>query len=367
LDHNVKLVMCGYEGTSTLMGPTKPFPQNLIEAEDYVTFFPIKRCYAHNFTDDSCQTNVMYVNALKSWIAQKPHMPIMMSEYYNVSKYEDLPILFTSRMKKDLFDFHLNDVCGMLYMHVPLVNWGMRTLTQLLYAYLAWDVHSDTETLLDEYFCNWYGPYAKEMRKVYCLIEKAWLYCADWRNWGNESMLTMLQKWDGSRPEMPISMENHFVTVTTAVENGRQSVQLMQEAKCILNGLRIREKQEVSERISLDTKVGVNPFEIAIEEKDAIFGKRLGEDYRLLLYGLDTMTIMTELASYYDSLYKNETENVECIWRRIEEVEERMDSYYIPIGFDCSGAGLVSRDALTRSQVGELLRRIRKHRGNVKC
>ena len=98
LDHNVKLVMCVYEGTSTINGPINPIPKNLIEAGDYGVFYPILRCYAHDFSDCTCIGNSHYVDNLKAWYAHSPSLPIMIGEYYNVSKFEDLPLLFTARI-----------------------------------------------------------------------------------------------------------------------------------------------------------------------------------------------------------------------------------------------------------------------------
>lgn len=360
LEQDIKLVMCGYEGTSTISGPVNPFPSNLIEAGDYVTFFPINRCYAHGFTDSGCGTNKPYAEALKSWFMHKPHMPVMVGEYYNVSKYEDLPILFSNCMKKDFPDYYASGVQGMTYMHLPVVNWGMRTLTQLLYARLAWDINSDVNALLEEYFHKWYGPYEAEMRKVYELIEKAWRNCADWRNWGHKSVLTKLQAWDGAIPVEPMLMDNHFVTASAAVESGSKAIKRMQEAKRILDGVRARERQSGADRSSLSIETAANPLEAAKIERDAAYEMRLGEDFRLLLYGIDVMVIMTELIAYYDALYRKETDAAEIAWKKIEEVEEKLDSYYIPIGFESPGVGVVSRDALTRSQVRDLLRRIRK-------
>ena len=72
----------------------------------------------------------------------------------------------------------------MVYMHLPMVNWGIRTLTQVLYAQMAWDINTDVKQFLDEYFLNWYGAYAEDMCKVYELVEKSWITVANWRNWG---------------------------------------------------------------------------------------------------------------------------------------------------------------------------------------
>lgn len=60
LDHNVRLVMCAYEGTATLEPPEKPIPKELVNSGDYIVFYPILRCYEHAFFDDACSMNEFY-------------------------------------------------------------------------------------------------------------------------------------------------------------------------------------------------------------------------------------------------------------------------------------------------------------------
>jgi len=66
---------------------------------------------------------------------------------------------------------------------------------------------------------------------------------------------------------------------------------------------------------------------------------------------------MTGLAKYHTALLNGNSADAEAAWQDVEAGAARLDSYYIPI---LLGDGVVeSRDALTRSQVRELLRRIR--------
>lgn len=362
LDHQVGLIACAYEGTSTIWGPTKPIPKNILDAGDYVIFFPIRRCYAHAFSDTTCDINRIYNDALGTWFKQKLNLPVVIGEYYNVSRFEDLPILFTGCMYRDFSYYHSTGVTGVTYMHIPLVNWGIRTLTQVLYAQLAWSVKTDLDIFLEEFFQNWYGPYADDLRKVYDLMEKAWLFSADWRSWFDRSILTKLNEWDGCRPDAPFKLENHFKSSRGAIKSGRQSIAFMLEAKKILSEVRSHDRILNSRKSSMFMHTAVNPIEAAKVQREDSYEMRLGEDYRLLIYGLDTMKIMTELVAYHDALFKNYLKYAERIWQKIERIAEKLDSYYIPIGFEEPGAGLISKDALTRTQVRYLLRRIRKSR-----
>jgi len=360
MERDVRLVMCAYEGTATISAPEKPVPLNLIDAGDYITFYPIKRCYSHNFNDPSCSWNSYYNERLKSWFDIKPVMPVMMGEYYNVSKFEDLPLLFTKRITSDLPTYYKTGVRGITYMHLPLVNWGMRTLTQLLYAQLSWDVNSDVNAFLDEYFKLYYGPYSKDMRKVYELLEESWAYSSQWRAWGGDSVLSQLQAWDGRKPDKPLPCNDH-VTYDKIVSSGRGSLSLMDKALGILNNIIKKEQVRAATDDNDTLELVMNPVMLReLEMKNCKLGKRLSEDRRLMIYGADTMRIMTELVAFYDALYRDEKDIYNKIWDDIELIADKMDSYYMPITYEAL-PGLDSRDALTRSQVGDCIRRCRKY------
>jgi rubredoxin len=181
LDHPCPMCTWAYEGTGNLQGPSGAVPRNLIEAGDMIGFAPIMRCYAHDFADPACPDNARHHAALASWFKDNAGLPMTVCEYYNVSKYEDLPLLFTTRLAHDLPAYYAMGVQGMSYMHPPLVNWGPRALTQVLYAQLSWDIRTDTPVFLEEFFRNWYGPHAGAMRRAYDKIEEAWLAIGAWR------------------------------------------------------------------------------------------------------------------------------------------------------------------------------------------
>ena len=361
LDRDVSMVMCSYEGTSTIHGPERHIPERLITAGDYVEYYPINRCYLHDFSDNMCSCNAFYDTALKSWLTAEDALPVMMGEYYNVSKFEDLPILFTRRIAADLPYYHSVGVRGMTYMHIPMVNWGMRTITQVLYAQLCWDVNTDVKAFLDRYFSQWYGPYAVEMRKVYELTEDAWSYCTQWRAWSKMSILSQLKAWDGAKPEKPLFPGDHFDNAEGILKRGRESIRLLEEALGILDVVRRKEKESTNREDKASSSAAVNPAMMREMAEMRSYEIRLGEDRRLLIYGLDTMTVMVELAAYHDALCRDDLNEGDQIWESIEKAADELDSYFIPIRYEYP-VGLESKDGLTRSQVRELLRRIRSQR-----
>ncbi|MBP1989936.1 DUF4838 domain-containing protein [Paenibacillus eucommiae] len=364
IGHPIRLIICGYEGTDTLDGPQYPVPDNVAEAGDLVVYYPINRCYEHDLDAGSCSANSRYHGALQSWCDLKSTLPVIMGEYYNVSKFEDLPLLFTSRMAHDIPAYWRMGVKGITYMHVPLVNWGMRTLTQLLYAQLSWDAETDTDRFLQEYFVNWYGPHAVTMSEAYESIEQAWGYIADWRSWKKDSVLSLLLAWDGAKPVQPLAVGDHFQhQAANAVQAGRMSLDLLDQALQLILTALADDKAALASQALATWKVAINPVDARAQSLAELrFELRLGEDRRLLLYGIDTLKLQVEFVVYYDALYKGDESLVNVSWQRIEQTAERMDAYFLPIGYEQPGAGLESKAALTRSQLRELIRRCRTWR-----
>jgi hypothetical protein len=366
LSHRVQLVICAYEGTTTLQGPKNPIPENLTTSGDYVVFYPINRCYAHDINDQQCSVNRYYDEALQSWLKYSSAIPIMLGEYYNVSKFEDLPLLFTSRIQNDLPYYAQNGTTGITYMHVPLFNWSVRTLTQNIYAQLAWDMQTDVSQFIADYFEKWYGPYAEEMQLDYKNIEEAWLLIADWRAWSPRSVLSQFLLWNGKRPDAPLKMDNHFGNPSNAIESGRRSVALLKEAMAILEKVRKQDQRSMAQTSENELVLAVNPNQMQSMKSSKQYEWRLGEDRRLLRYGIDTMTLMTDLVAYHNALYLRNDEQAWNIWKNIELTTEDLDSYYIPIEFESSNAGFKSKDALTRTQLRDVINRVRLFQNEIR-
>ena len=62
-----------------------------------------------------------------------------------------------------------------------------------------------------------------------------------------------------------------------------------------------------------------------------------------------------------NDLYQDKNQ-IEALCNNIEGIADELDSCYIPIGYEFSGAELVSKDGLTRTQLWEVLRRCSKFR-----
>ncbi|WP_135555123.1 DUF4838 domain-containing protein [Paenibacillus cymbidii] len=368
LGRPVRLVLCAYEGTDTLFGPSRPVPESVLAAGDMIVYYPINRCYAHDLADAGCAANDKYRKALHSWTSLQPAVPVIVGEYYNVSKFEDLPLLFVRRMLRDIPAYARMGVRGMTYMHVPLVGWGMRTLTQLLYAQLLWDAETDGDAFLSEYFSLWYGPHAERMRQAYEAIEEAWRDIADWRAWKRDSVLSHLLRWDGGRASAPLAAGDHFGAGGPAVivQAGRASLGLLEQAMRGLEAALADDKALSAAGVSAAWRVAVNPAEASRQTRRELRHElRLGEDRRLLRYGIDTMRLQVETVAYHTALHEGAGEAAEAAWQEMERAAERLDLHFIPLGYEQPGAGFVSKDALTRSQLREVLLRCRAKRAEA--
>ena len=139
------------------------------------TFYPIARCYVHDFDDPDCPHNARYQQQLHGWFTDpKRHYrgQLVIGEYYNVSGYQCLPIVFMHTMANDIPHYYKVGARYFQYMHVTTANWGNKALTNYQMARQLWDVNTDCEALLADYFTQRYGPAASTMRRFYESLEK---------------------------------------------------------------------------------------------------------------------------------------------------------------------------------------------------
>ena len=364
LDHDVQLVLTAYEGTSTLSAPTNPVPENLTEAGDYIVYCPILRCYAHALSDTSCSYNKVYAETLSDWMTVREQIPVMLLEYYNVSKLEDLPVLYQSRIAADLSEWFARGVSGFTYMHFPLVNWGVRTLTQCLCAALSWNRELDTARFLTEYFNARYGPYAELLREAYAEIEMASTLSTSWRAWGNRSMLTAFSLWDGTLEHAALHPDDHLGL--NAVDNGYTSLHRLEHAMEVCGTALALEKDRLAgitpgaeTDSSSAVSAAVNPIELARLSKSPQIERALTDDRMGLRYGNLIYRLMTELAACHEALVKRDRAAFLSHYTILEKAEDDAQTMCMPLTFHATHAKIECRDVLTRAQIREPLRKMR--------
>lgn len=354
INRKVNLALEIYEGTCTLYPPEKEIPENIKTSGDYIIHYPIRRCYKHTIDDPDCSYNDFYYQTMKKW----PDIPAMVGEYYNVSKFEDLPLLFTKTIPHDLRTYKNIGIQGMTYMHFPLIAWGVRALTQLLYAKFSWDSETNEEQFISEYFICKYGKYADEIKHAYELNEEAWELSSSWRAWCGGSILSNLMCWDGKKPSSMLYNDDHFDDDMNI--RGFESVKKMNEALEIFKDVREKDSAEFLETHEFKITVPKNPTEVCFGDATPPLFDVLSEDIRGIEYGIDTMSLMAEFCEYYILLYNNQ--NADSCWERIEKLAQKLNSYYVPLTLNSRETEIYCHDAFTRTQLKALYFRAKKAR-----
>lgn len=349
---NVKMSFCIYEGTNTMEPPQNPVPDNLIVADDRGLFCPILRCYKHYLFED-CERNNRYKDCLEGWM--KTGLSISMLEYYNVSKYEDLSILYSDKIYNDIRYYIKCGVSSMMYMHVFLKDWGVRTLNHYLMAVVSRDAKCDIKSHIKKYFSDMYGRYASEAEKIYEKIEEATVYIASWRAWFDGSVLTYLMDWDGKKPDKPIKCDNHLKS--SIVKEGKKTVSLLSEALEGFRKIRNEELGSISYENFKVTAAALNPVEQAKLNSGSQFLDKINEDIRGIKYTKDTFELMTLMAEYYEALYKKSAD-LDEIFEKIKVLGETMSEYTYSVVFQSYAPEFEVRDALKRTQLKQLYYRI---------
>ena len=157
-----------------LQPPTRPLPPDFDYSMCSATYFPIVRCYVHNFDDPACSRNARYVKNLYGWAVDPTRHykgEICIGEYYNVSGYKCLPICFMHTMAHDIPHYYKIGARHFHYMHCTTGNWGNKALTNYQMARQLWDPATDCEALWADYFAGRYGPAAAPMRRFYETLE----------------------------------------------------------------------------------------------------------------------------------------------------------------------------------------------------
>ncbi|MBN2295824.1 MAG: S-layer protein [Pirellulales bacterium] len=253
-----------------LAPPTRPLPDDFDYDTCTATFYPISRCYVHNFDHASCPRNVNYRKKLHGWAVdpgRRYRGQLVIGEYYNVSRYKSLPICFMHTMANDIPHYYKTGARFFQYMHVTTGRWGNKSLTNYQMARQLWDVETDCRGLWQDFFERRYGPAAETMREFYESLEKTFSNVEPLKGWSN-NLATRLQAGSNNlfnEPHLQYKRDSgtksDAPTLTEMVEYGRRCRELIDKAM----------KMDLSKRIKM----------------------RLAEDNRQFTYGQRTL-------AYYD-------------------------------------------------------------------
>jgi len=335
------LVLVAYEGTPSLVGPSRPIPPELSNGRDCALYAPINRCYAHTLADPACdELNAHYARTLAEWGRVSDRFPLAVVEYYNVSKFEDLPVLFTRTMGEDFRHYHATGVRGMTYMHVPVALWGFRALTQAIYARLCWNPQADVAAIITDYLDKWYGPAAGVMRRCYDHLETAYANVTAWRNWLERSVNRRLLAWDGvKRPTEPLFVLRHL-----------QGDDTEPPGEAIGPGESIRH---------LDAAVAALAEALALSVPAAV-RRRLEEDERFLRYGDASFRLYDAVARLYEAERLGQDDRARAAWTETARHAATLRAMWVPFDYVHPGPGGRCRDGLARTQLTELIDHLRE-------
>jgi len=357
---NRKVLLCfdAYEGTDTIEAPINPVPENIKKSGDFLMFAPILRCFKHYFDDTSCDRNRGYKEKLEAW--KKVGVPIAINEYYDVSKFEDLPLVFTKKIYNDVRYYKNNGVTRFVYMHVPMVEWGVCTTTQYLLANITRDSNCKYFELLDEYFKNVFGEYADEVKAVYEKLEKASEYCNSWRGWFGTSVLTNLMEWDGKLPKASIYRDSDLGDAF--MEKGYNAVRLLKEALREMRDIKEREIENLSNYSFTEKAEALNPIEQQKRKSQTVLIDKLGEDIRGISYGADMQELLVLMMDYHECLYAGQTEKARVLFEKFKSLGSKMSEMTNGVSFVAYIPDFEVRDVLKRSQLKEVYYRCLAHK-----
>lgn len=149
----------------TETGEYEPVDLSVIPDERlYIRLGPIDYCYSHALTDESCSVNVASAKAIAGWRAITDRF--MVWDYdVNYNHYFMFFDLYDA-LQKNLSDYYDMGVIGIMRQS----STGSRVssmcdLKTYLNAKLMWDVHEDTEALINDFMDHFYkdgAPYMKQ-------------------------------------------------------------------------------------------------------------------------------------------------------------------------------------------------------------
>ncbi len=168
LQRTVKMSAEAYH--ETLPPPSKSLPADFDYQNCFIALYPIERTYTYAFADPrSTKINQPLLKRYLEWTsgdARTYKGDMLIGEYYNVSSFASLPLVFTRIMAADIPWYYNHGTRHFNYMHTPLRLWGTWTLHQHLMAELLWDVKADARAIVEEYFARYY-PTTSRLAKAF--------------------------------------------------------------------------------------------------------------------------------------------------------------------------------------------------------
>jgi hypothetical protein len=255
LNHPVEVRFLAY--ADVVEPPSRPLPGDFDYLTCAATFYPISRCYVHEFDEPKCPRNANYQRLLHGWLLDPDRHyrgQIEIGEYYNVSRYKSLPLCLMHVMAHDIPYYHKSGARYFQYMHVTTGRWGSKSLTNYQMARQVWDIQTDCEALWSDYFARRYGPAADVMRQFYESLEKMLANVEPLKGWSS-NLASRLQSGAEDlfvephlRYRREPGIECDAPTLVEMVEHGRNCRRLIDQA------IAMRLPERINARIAEDDR-----------------------------------------------------------------------------------------------------------------
>jgi len=290
---------------------TLPPPQRALPADfDYehfsVTFFPIERCYVHALADAKCtEINRFLREHYEGWTTRPDRHyrgSIFIGEYYNVSSFKSLPVVFPTMMAADIPWYHRTGTRHLNYMHTPTHLWGTWTLNQYLLARLLWNAEADADALVQEYFRRYYPTTSERTGEFYRHLERATANFKCLKHYAGEDKYSLRRRLAVDTQDIFPLEHLHYEAYHPATNDGPDVVEIVESMRLA--------------RESLNASL--------LACRDATEAARLIEDDRRFAYG-------EAMVSFYDHLIRTallhrrqETALARHEFQRVEEWAQRL-------------------------------------------
>ncbi|MGL1890513.1 MAG: DUF4838 domain-containing protein [Spirochaetaceae bacterium] len=242
INRDIKILYPAYH--ETLEAPNNPLPDDFDYETCIVTYFPIERCYVHKINDKKCtETNQELMETYDQWTLNENRNyrgSVLVGEYYNVSSFASSHIPLMQIMKHDIPFYYQSGSRHMHYMHMSDRNWGGMRLTNYQFQKMLWNVDTDVDKLLEDYYNNFYVEVSQNMRQFYELLEKAMCNAKAFKHYQYNNGIRHQLSWilrDESKDVFPLKHLQYDTKIDD--DNGGISVvemiSLLKECRVILD------------------------------------------------------------------------------------------------------------------------------------
>ena len=131
--------------------------------------WPEAACLAHPVNDPDCTPNARYLELIRSWKQQTPH--IYVYEYYWKVNWLDLPWPIAHTVAADIPFYKSLGIEGLHTQHRTGSIWS-EFIPMYIAARMLWDSSLDPKALVDELYGKFYGEAAEPMRRWHEILEQ---------------------------------------------------------------------------------------------------------------------------------------------------------------------------------------------------